>query len=302
VERVCFGYRVRSALPFAFTRGGSAPDELEVVESHEPDPGPEGEPLREWLPTAERPLHARLFQEDGRWRMWVAGLGSYRVDADAARIEVPSGAPTVAREERLWGIPSVLCFTARGDHSLHAASVEVGGRALVFGAPGRHGKTTTAAALVRAGGRLLAEDSTCIRISSEGAAVVPGPAMLRVRPDSHRAVEIPGTHELERTADRIHLALDDDRRGDGEPVALRDLFLLRPSEDAGIRLERVSAEDAIPDLWALSFSTPTDRDRARCFDRLAELVSSIRVWNLRRPLSYDALDDVVRAVEELPTG
>ena len=79
---------------------------------------------------------------------WVDGLGTYDVRPGGAlpRIVVPAGADPIGREERLWGIPAVLCFLARGDHSLHAGSVDLGGRAVAFGAPGRFGKTTLAAA------------------------------------------------------------------------------------------------------------------------------------------------------------
>ena len=302
VTDVCYGYEIRSQLAMRFARPGSAPDVLDVVETDRPEAGPDGRPTRAWLPTPERPLDARLFHEGVGWRMWISGLGSYHIDPARNLIEVPAGAPPIPREVRLWGIPSVLCFTARGEHSLHAASVDVAGRALAFGAPGRFGKTTMAAALIRHGGRLLAEDSTCIRLRDDGADVLPGPAMLRVRPEPSLPPPIPGTTVVERGPDRLHVAIDEDRRGDGAPVPLDAIVLLRPTDQDGVELERVAPEEALQDLWTLSFSVPTDDDRTRCFDRLVRLASAVPIWNLRRPLRYDALDDVVRAIEGLPAG
>jgi len=299
-DNVCFGYEIRSDLTFEFLREGGGSGVLEVAETRREDPGEQGDPLREWLPRPDRPFSARLFREEHEWRLWVAGIGSFHVDAAAGSIEVPVEAAPLLREERLWGIPTVLCFLARGDHSLHAASVETAGRAIAVGAPGRFGKTTLAAALVGAGHRLLSEDSTCLRMSGEGVSVVPGPAMLRVRREPGRAVEVPGTRVIQ-VDERVHLSIEPDRRGDGNPVPLDAIVLLREADEDRPRLDPVVPEEAIPDLWALSFSTPTDEDRRRCFDGVTRLAASVPIWNLHRPLRYDVLDDVIRELERVPS-
>jgi len=296
---VCFGYEIRSDLTFAYVRAGGASDVLGVAETDRPERGEAGDPVREWLPRAENPFHGRLFREDDRWRFWVDGLGSYHVDPSIGRIEVPRDTHSIRREERLWGIPAVLCFLARGDHSLHAASVDLSGRAVAVGAPGRFGKTTLAAALVSAGKRLLSEDSTCVRLDDRGVTVVPGPAMLRVRHDPRRSVEVPGTVVVEEDDERVHLAVAEDLRGDGLPVPLDAVVFLRPSDAGAPRVERISPEDAIADLWALSFHLPTDEDRARCFDRIVRLAAAVPIWNLHRPMGLELLPESVRALEEL---
>ena len=94
---------------------------------------------------------------------WIEGVGWYTIEPTSGRIELPDGADPVAREERLWGIPTSLCIVARGDQTLHAGSVDVGGAAILIGAPGRHGKTTLVTAFHGAGFRLLAEDTTRCR-------------------------------------------------------------------------------------------------------------------------------------------
>jgi hypothetical protein len=296
---VCFGYEVRSDLAFEYLREGGATDVLEVAETRRDDPGAAGEPLREWLPRPERPFTARLFGEGATWRLWVAHMGSFHIDPAAGSIEVPRGSQPLLREERLWGIPTVLCFLSRGDHSLHAASLERDGRAIVVGAPGRFGKTTLAAALVGAGYRLLSEDSTCLRRSPDEVIVVPGPAMLRVRQDPDGPMEVPGGRVLQ-VDERVHLAIEPQLRGTGDPVPVDAIVLLRQEEDASPRLERVAPEEAIPDLWALSFSTPTDEDRTRCFDGVTQLAARVPIWNLHRPLRYDVLDAVIQELDGVP--
>jgi hypothetical protein len=296
---VCFGFQVRSELDFQYLREGGATGVLEVAETKRDDLGAVGDPVREWLARPERPFTARLFREDHRWRLWVADMGSFHIDPAAGSIEVPADASSLLREERLWGIPTVLCFLARGDHSLHAASVEHDGRAIVVGAPGRFGKTTLATALVGAGRRLLSEDSTCLRHALDEVAVVPGPAMLRVRRDTDRPVEVPGGRVLQ-VDDRLHVAIEPELRGTGDPVPVDAIVLLRESNEGQPRLERVAPETAIPDLWALSFSTPTDEDRRRCFDGVTSLAARVPIWNLHRPMRFDALDAVIRELEGVP--
>lgn len=294
--RGCFGFQVRSELPFEFLRRGGR----EVLTVAERDTGgaPSGDPIREWLPRADHPFHARLHQAGDDYRFWVEGLGTYDIHPqERPRIDVPAGADPLAREERLWGIPAVLCFLARGDHSLHAGAVDLGGRAVAFGAPGRFGKTTLASAFVGASHRLLSEDSTCLRIGSP-TAVLPGPAMLRIRRGTRAGAAIEGTTELARDEERVHLSLNEDRRGTADPVPLAGVIFLRTWEEDGCRLEAVAPDEAIPDLWTLSFHIPTDEGRADCFDRIGRLVTAVPVWNLYRPFRFDRLPDVIDAIVE----
>lgn len=286
----CFGYGIRSDLPFSFLREGdgeplligAAPGLLE----------PTGEPLIRWLPRPDHPFSARLHTFEDGFRFWVDGTGTFDIRPAERRITMPEEADPVRREERVWGIPAVLCFLERGDHSLHAGAVEVDGSAIVFGAPGRFGKTTLASAFVAAGYRLLSEDSTCLR-PGPVPAVVPGPAMLRVRPDSFEALTIGGTQVLDRDPDRVHLALDPATRGGGDPLPLAGIILLRSHDGDTIDLRPVTVADALPDLWTLSFHLRSDEGRASCFDRVSALASSVPVWNLTRKLRYDSLDAVI---------
>jgi hypothetical protein len=293
----CFGFTIRSDLSFAYLREAGRTDGELVVREDDVAPVPETlAPLREWEPTELNPFHARLYAPHRGMadRLWVRDLGWYAVDADAGEVVVPAGAYPVRREERLWGIPATLCFLPRGDVPLHAAAVDIGGRALLFGAPGRHGKTTLAAAFHGAGHDLLSEDVSCLRIGATPH-VVPGPAMLRVRPDSFTNLELPGTREVGRDADRVHLAID--RSAPADPVPLAAVVLLRGVADA-IEIEPEDPVEVVRDLWALSFKVPTDADRVRCFQALVDLAAAVPVWGLRRPMTYDALPSVIDAVTE----
>jgi hypothetical protein len=282
----CFGYEVRSSVALSYLRRGGGESVLDVRASEEDPSASPGELLLEM----ERP--SRLFRDGDAFRLWAGGVGWYSVEPEAPSVHVPAAADALPREERLWGLPAVLCFRHRGDLPIHAAAVEVDGQAILLGAPGRFGKTTLAAGFCRAGHRVLAEDLSCVRLSTPPA-VLPGPAMLRVRHDIAAELELP-LMKLGESEDRVHYALDG-QAGDGRPVGLRGIVLLT---DFGPQttLERVPAERAVRDLWALTFRLPTAADRARSFAEVAELAETIPVWELSRPRRLADLEAVVTRI------
>ncbi|MBI4259878.1 MAG: hypothetical protein HY658_04870 [Actinobacteria bacterium] len=292
VAGTCFGFEVRSCIELNYLRsGGGTPLAVDVAEGEPPTPA--GEPVLSWDPP-EHPFRARLHRDGRRFVLWVGGSGWFAVDPDEGRIAVPSAEEPVRREERLWGIPALLSFLPRGDLPLHAAAVEVEGGALLLAGPRRFGKTTLAAGFVAGGHRLLGEDLACLRLGTDPA-VVPGPAMLRLRHDVARRVAVPGSIVLSRDPERVHLALAPLGRGGCDPVPLLGVVLLGVGEGAP-RLERVPPTDAISLLWPLSFRVPTDEDRARSFAGLAELSARVPVWDFRRRMTYE---DLPAAVETL---
>jgi hypothetical protein len=288
----CFGFAVRSSLPFHYLRGGAGSPLAVSTTSTVDDDDDGGEVLFDWTPSPRFPLAGRLVRAAPGFRLWVDTWGWFLIDPDAPRVSVPETANVVRREERLWSIPAMLCFRARGDAALHAAAVEVDGQAVVLGAPGSFGKTTLAAAFHAAGHRLLSEDTTCIR-GANAPLVVPGPAMLRLRHDVAEQLEIPNAAQVGTVPDdRIHLALDPAARGDCSPVPLRAIVLLRHA-DQGFRITRAAAAQAVQDLWALSFRLPTGADRLRCFEAMVHLTRTVPVWDLHRPLTMRDLPATV---------
>lgn len=289
----CFGFAVRSPLSFSYLRAGTG-DVLEIAEHSGDGRDPGEELIREWLPIPGRRFHARLYGSGGRYRLWIAGAGWFVIDPSVPRIELPVGENPVRREERLWGIPALLSFLHRGDLPLHAAAVEVDGGAVILAAPSYFGKTTLAAAFYAAGHRVLAEDLCCIRLSPSPS-IVPGPAMVRLRPDVADRLDLRGVRVLARDADRLHLSLAPEHRGDCRPVPVRAIVLLHPS-DGSPTLERISPGDALRDLWPLSFRLAGEDDVSRSFAGLADLAGRAPVWNLHRTLVLEELPTTVDAI------
>lgn len=291
----CFGFLVESAVQLSYVRGGSG-EHLDV-EIDSRSPADDGVLVKEWKIQGVEPFHASLYARDGTYRLWTQDSGWFEVDPAQPRISLPANGNPVKREERLWGIPTLLCFVARGDAPLHAAAVDAGRGAILLAAPGRHGKTTLAAGFVRRGNRLLSEDLSCLR-TGVAPVVVPGPAMLRIRPDVAEVLDIPRAKTLEAGDERLHLALDAEERGDCTPVEIRAVVFLRGAAPS-VELRRVEAQDAIPDLFALCFRLPGAADTERAFGAAASLAAGVPVWDLSYPLRLEELDRVVDAVGRL---
>jgi hypothetical protein len=292
----CFGFSVRSTLPFSLLRDGPGTP-LEVSEAGG-EPAELGTLVREWGAKAGETLTTRLYTEPGRDRFWLDRVGSFEIDPARPAIAVPrfsgSFANPVWRESIMWGTPAAVCAVRRGLVSVHAASVDVGGKAVILSAPGTYGKTTLSGAFHRAGFRLLSDDMVTLRLDPEPA-VFPGPAILRLRRDVHENLEFPDMAAEHKFGRKVGLVLSEERRGTAAPVPLAAIVLLRKGEDA-ISLRRVPQPSALRDLFALSFKGILDHERS--FEDLAALVSRVPVWDLERPLEYASLSAVVDRIVE----
>ena len=124
------------------------------------------------------------------------------------------------------------------------------------------------------------------------------PARSRTNPVAEPGGAPPaGTHLVAARPGRMYLAVDDDRRGNGAPVPIVAIVLLRESAGA-IAIERTPAARAMRDLWALGFHLPARAARARSFTQLTRLAGAIPIWNLYRPARLDALDATVSRLVE----
>ena len=296
-EPSVFGFRIRSAVPLRFLRERGGVDSLEIVTHDQGDVRADGDLLGEWpLQGTSYPATAKLLRVPGGYEYWTSDAGLYRVDQERHRIEIPATGDELLREQRLYGMPLILSFAWRGDVSLHAAAVEVGSRAIILAAPSKYGKTTLAFAFQRRGHRVLSEDLSCCR--PDTAEAIPGPAVLRLRPDVYDGALPEGLSVIAEQPDRIFVGFDTLRRGSGAPVPIKAIVFLRESD--GFHIEPVPAVTALKDLWRLSFRTGTEEWRAASFKSLTTLAGSIRAWNVYRPLSHAALDPTVSLIEEIP--
>jgi hypothetical protein len=129
-----------------------------------------------------------------------------------------------------------------------------------------------------------------------GLHVLPGPALLRVRHDVARMLNLSEGTSIGEDEQRVFFVPNDP--GTADPVPLAGLCFLR-GEHQLERIEPVAAgPEILPDLWALSFKLPTEADFSRSLSLLVDLTQSTSFWNLRRSVGradlFDAVDEIVR--------
>ena len=292
-----FGFQMQSAVPLRFLRDGGGEQLLQIAESEGPAERPSVGLVGEWpLLGAAYPAQAALYEVAEGFEYWTTDAGRFRINLARGRIEIPAEGDEILREQRLHGMPMLLSFAHRGDFSLHAAAVEVNGRAIILAAPSRFGKTTLSLAFHRRGHRLLSEDLVCCRPSTME--ILPGPAVVRLRPDVYGGVPPEGTELVAERPDRVFLTLEPTRRGGSSPVPIAGLFFLREGDE--VRIGAASAVDTVKDLWHLGYRAPTVDGRAASFRQLTQFASAVPIWNVERPMRLDALEETVdRIVEQV---
>lgn len=181
-----------------------------------------------------------------------------------------------------------------GGLALHASAVAVAGRAFAFVAPKRHGKSTLALALVRAGARLLTDDVLPLVPAEPTWRARPGVHSMLVGEDAGRAL---GADGPARGAKRLFAGLPDESV-QGTAVPLGGVYVLHPlaatADGPAVRRSRLSdvvaplALTAHARLGALLGSEAGDVLR-----RAAAVTAHVPVWNLGITRDFARLDEVV---------
>jgi len=270
-----YGFEIKADLPLrrlnsaAGTRG-----ELTVEAAAEPLAAPGGEPAGALVGEDGRRWFASYELEGGGCLLQMPPTGSFLLAPGAGRIAVEStGGDAELLEHRLASSAICTLLSMRGDLVLHAAAVEVDGRAVVFCGPSLRGKSTLARALGEAGHRILGEDGIAIELAGGGPLAWPGARGVRVRrPGEGRQptlVEDPGPGEPGAC-----------------PVAAVVLLGERGAEFEAERLERARA------LALLTPNLVHSGGRASigaAFQRLAALLGSVPALRISLPDELDAL-------------
>ncbi len=289
----CFGWSIESDLPFHFLRDGDSARTLRVDEwDPGTDPASGGELLVRWRQRPDRPFHGSVHRMgDGSLTVETSDAGWFRIWPDDHRVDVPLGIEPVAREVRFLTTPMLLLATLGDQTPLHASCVDVGGRAVAISAPGGFGKTTLAAALVGRGHGLLAEDIT---VTDGEGSVVPGPDLLRLRPDVVAHVGGTRLQVVHETSDRVMVTTDTPAP---EPLPIAAVVFLKVG--AKRELQRRADERRLADLWQVSFHLPNMTDRTRAFEAVVSLADRVPIYDLTRPLDWDALEWSMDKIEDV---
>jgi hypothetical protein len=271
------------------TRAMSAPStsEMEALGSEDVDKG----------------VRVTLYRAPNFYRLAFDDTGMFDVSVDGRHIcWIPSADPNLdlVRKDVLGRVFAV-CLQLDGISALHGSAVKVGDEAIAFLAPKFHGKSTTAAALVDRGGRLLADDIVAV---TPGAAphVMPSVPVVQLWQDSaERVARISASARGNGSSPKLQRGWDDAERVALSPVPFAAVYLLAPfTPDATrpVRRERLSHVSATLALvgQAKIGMLLGPAWRATLLSQFAELATAVPVYRLELPRDYSRLGELTETL------
>jgi hypothetical protein len=199
------------------------------------------------------------FAEPAGYLLWARDHGRILISPDGLELLCE---PDPANED--WA--NIVCSqalplaaTLRGFEVFHACGVVLDGKALLIAGPSGAGKSSLAAALVRAGRRLLSDDVVALRLRDGVLTAFPGPAAIQLREDEDARLSAAGRSALGRP-EQVRAGKQRYIGSDvPEPVPLGGLFLIERSaaEPAAEQLVAVGPFELLASTFNLAVRTPT---------------------------------------------
>ncbi|MGB3472796.1 MAG: serine kinase [Erythrobacter sp.] len=246
------------------------------------------------------------FANRGSIVMFWPTVGCFRIIGDHTVIVDPH--PDV--EERFLAFPLLgpvfaWMLSGKGLFLLHASAIDIAGRSVVFMGDKLAGKSTTAAAFLRAGYPLITDDLVAISFADRLApTIMPAFAQVKLAEDAASAVPIAGAtaqplihkdfpkrqHTLTSMASR--------------PVAADWFFVLRRGGER-VSLSHAGLPEAIQALNRFSYMTRfsnadwTHAEDTAHFQNCVRLANVARVGELNVPAGLERLPETVSFVVDL---
>lgn len=197
--------------------------------------------------------------------------------------------------------PLAAILHQRGRALLHASGVVIDGGVWLFVAPSGVGKSTLAAALARRGHALVTDDMAAIDGGAGGWTVAPGPARLKLWPDSLDALAVDDA-PLSPIRNGVTKKFLPMATASGSDHPLAGVVALELQDRSAIDVERMPRERAVAMLMHNTFRRAMQAAVAGLganFARLAPIAAEIPCYTIRRwslGLEIDALADRVEGL------
>ncbi|HVZ41250.1 MAG TPA: hypothetical protein VHI13_18365 [Candidatus Kapabacteria bacterium] len=234
------------------------------------------------------------------WR----GVGCFAVrDGGEIVVELEPGADDASVANLITGSLLAIALHQRGLLVLHGCGVEIGGRAIGFVADTGGGKSTTAAAFVRAGYPLVTDDLLVIEPGTDGTAPVvrSGPARMKLWPDTLRRFGREPGMLPKVVGPRDKRLIDADLHTGAARLPLGSINVLAWGERT--RIEPVARQEALLELVRNAYCVKLlDRmGNEGAFLRLCALVASqVPVRRLVRRKGLERLEEIVEHMRDEP--
>lgn len=246
----------------------------------------------------EKDVEVVLAQHEGGVRLAFDDTGVFDVLDGGLRIEwtPPTTPDHEAVRKDILGRVFAVALHQGGIIALHGSAVDLGGAAVAFLAPKFHGKSTTATALVNAGGRLLADDVVAVS-GDDPPLVLPSVPVVQLWRDSAERVGGGARAAPDASSPKLQVAWEASSRNATTPVAFGAVYLLAPIEsgpDNAVRRDRMSdVEAAVALLGQAKVGALLGLERRiSLLQKLAELAERVPVYRLRIPRDFDRIEEL----------
>lgn len=202
----------------------------------------------------------------------------------------------------------VFCYwlEKHGIRALHAAAVNVNGKAMVFLSNNAGGKTSLAATLTQMGYPLLTDDILPIRQTGDGFVGYPSFPQMRMWPEvaQHFLGEYEGLELAHPAYNKRRVPVSSLGDFCSEAIPLDRIFLPERGEmpEERIRLEEFAPMQAIMHLTAHSFAgkyADAAGRQAERFKSFGALVRAVPVYKMIYPSGLEALPDICQQIVKL---
>ncbi|MEO5929563.1 MAG: hypothetical protein ABIR47_06500 [Candidatus Kapaibacterium sp.] len=287
---IAFGLTLQSdiTLPDLFS-GGDGMADISIVYGEVAERGDEGADERGYY----------LLRPDLACYAWPE-LGRFRIrDGREITVQPDPGVDVRVLRSLVMGPFMAMLLHQRGMLVLHGSGVEVDGRAIGFLGDSGQGKSTTAAALIAAGHRLISDDLLPVSVDTNHriASVAPGPTFLKLWPEAagalgHDPATLPGILSVK---DKRMLKVDG---GDGRRLLVLDRIYVLGGESA-VPIELMEPQETIIALTRHSYcvqSIMAMGEMATHFHLCAALSRVVPIRRLNRAFPLDRLDEMAAAI------
>jgi hypothetical protein len=198
----------------------------------------------------------------------------------------------------LLGVVLGIVLAQRGIFTLHASAVTIRGEAVGFIGEKGAGKSTTAAALLAQGHSLLTDDVLAIETMGANTPTVhPAFPRMKLWPDviaanGHQVASLPCvTRDSEKRVQAAH-------RFACSSAPLTRIYLLEsgPRVHASRVSEQAAFRGILPHVYAARFLAKSAGEVVH-FEALRQIVKSVPVYRLERPLALSRLDDLSHFID-----